>query len=229
MSSGRRPCARRVAVLLVVLPVLTASAGCGADGDDHADGVTGPAAAATSSAPAGPEELEPLIVEDVPSGLPRLPDEEIEPHAGAKGLEDVAGYADDPARERDVLRDYGYRYGWERFWGSGTVEGPLTGVFVDRFDDDRGAAAYAEDLARNDAAKYGGMLSEGAPDLPEGCHRLLVGAPSPEDGLSGPAAFAWCPRGAFSVSVSAVAGSLEAATAEVRALVAEQLERLPTR
>ena len=63
------------------------------------------------------EELGALVVAEVPSGLPRLPDDELEPPAGAKAVEDVAEYADDPAREREVLEDYGYRYGWERFWG----------------------------------------------------------------------------------------------------------------
>ena len=38
---------------------------------------------------------------------------------------DIAGYARDPARERAVLAEYGYRHGWERFWGTGS--GPVTG------------------------------------------------------------------------------------------------------
>ena len=37
--------------------------------------------------------------------------------------------------------------------------------------------------------------------------------------LGGPAAFAWCRHGAFSVSVTAVADSLDAAEEEVRAVV----------
>lgn len=221
MTAGRWSRGHRAAVLLAVLPVLTAVAGCGRDGE-VADGAR--------SVPAGtvtPEELERLVVEEVPSGLPRLPDDAISPPAGAKRVGDVAAYSDDPARERAVLEDYGYRHGWERFWGSGTGEGPQTGVFVDRFEGDDGAAAYAEDLARNDAEHYGGLLSEGSPDLPDGCRRLVVDEVRPDQGLSGPAAFAWCTSGAFSVSVSAVAGSLDAATTEVAAVVAEQLDRLP--
>ena len=46
-----------------------------------------------------------------------------------------------------------------------------------------------------------------------------------------PAAFAWCGHGVFSVAVSAVTGSPEAtvtaATDEVAAVVAAQLDRLP--
>ncbi len=222
MTRGRRSRAPRVAVLLALLPVLTWAAGCG--------GGAGDVAASRSSTPSGPstpEELERLVVDEVPSGLPRVPDDAIQPPAGAKRVEDVAGYSDDPARERAVLADYGYRHGWERFWGAGTGEGPQTGVFVDQFEAAGGADSYAEDLARNDAEHYGGLLSEGSPDLPEGCRRLLVEEPDPEDGLGGPAAFAWCTRGSISVAVSAVAATLDDATEEVGAVARDQLARLP--
>ena len=221
MSCGRRSRASRIAVLLALLPVLTAAGGCAGERE--------PAAApeATPSGPATPEELERLVVDEVPSGLPRVPDEAIEPPAGAKRVEDVAGYSDDPARERAVLEDYGYRHGWERFWGAGTGEGPQTGVFVDQFEAAGGADSYAEDLARNDAEHYGGLLSEGSPDLPDGCRRLVVEEPDPDDGLWGPAAFAWCTSGPFSVAVSAVAGSLDVAAEEVGAVARDQLDRLP--
>jgi hypothetical protein len=221
VTRGRRSRASRVAVLLALLPVLTAAAGCGGEAADVA------AATSTESGPATPEELERLVVDEVPSGLPRVPDEAIEPPAGAKRVEDVADYSDDPARERAVLEDYGYRHGWERFWGAGTGEGPQTGVFVDQFEAAGGADSYAEDLARNDAEQYGGLLSEGSPGLPDDCRRLLVEEPDPEDGLWGPAAFAWCTRGSFSVAVSAVAGTLGDATEEVGAVARDQLDRLP--
>ena len=221
MTCGRRSRASRVAVLLALLPVLTAAAGCGGEAEDTA------APASTESGPATPEELERLVVDEVPSGLPRVPDEAIQPPAGAKRVEDVAGYSDDPARERAVLEDYGYRHGWERFWGDGTGEGPQTGVFLDQFEAAGGADSYAEDLARNDAEHYGGLLSEGSPDLPDDCRRLLVEEPDPEDGLWGPAAFAWCTRGSFSVAVSAVAGTLDDATEELGEVARDQLDRLP--
>jgi hypothetical protein len=218
VTCGRRSRASRIAVLLALLPVLTA--GCGGGAGDTA------APASTPSGPAGPEALERLVVDEVPSGLPRVPDEAIQPPAGAKSVEDVAGYSDDPARERGVLEGYGYRHGWERFWGAGTGDGPQTGVFVDQFEAAGGADAYAEDLARNDAEQYGGLLSEGSPDLPDDCRRLLVKEPDPEDGLWGPAAFAWCTRGSFSVAVSAVAGTLDDATEELGAVARDQLDRL---
>ena len=219
MTCGRRSRASRVAVLLALLPVLTA--GCGGEAEDAAT------AASTPAGPATPEELEQLLVDEVPSGLPRVPDEAIQPPAGAKRVEDVAGYSDDPARERGVLENYGYRHGWERFWGAGTGEGPQTGVFVDQFEAAGGADSYAEDLARNDADHYGGLLSEGSPDLPDDCRRLLVEEPDPEDGLWGPAAFAWCTRGSFSVAVSAVAGTLDDATEELGAVEGDLRARLP--
>ena len=161
---------------------------------------------------------------ELPSGLPRLSDGDLMPPAGAKRLEDVAGYSDDPARERVVLEDYGYRHGWERFWGSDG--GPVTGVLVDQFDTRAGAGAYAEDLAHNDAEHYRGMLWEEPDGLPGGCWLMTVEDPDP-DQLHGPAAFAWCVHGVFSVSATAVTDSVDAAEEEVRAVLVAQLDRLP--
>lgn len=221
MIPGRRPRSFRGAVLLAVLPCLLALTGC----TRAVDGV--PTAGSGHALPASPEQLEPLIVTEVPSGLSRLADDDLEPPAGAKRVADVAAYSDDPARERRVLRDYGYRFGWERFWGSGPAS--MTGVFVDQFETRAGASAYAEDLGRNDAEHYAGVLREDPPDLPGGCRLLSVEDPEPGSGLTGSAAFVWCGHGAFSVGVTAVAGSVEAAEEEIRAVLAEQLDRLPPR
>ena len=216
MSPGRR--FRGIVVLLAVLSFLPAAAACARSVEGAAipgRGVRPPASA---------DELGALIVPEVPSGLPRLSDEDLSPPAGAKRVEDVAGYADDPARERAVLEGYGYRQGWERFWGSDG--GPLTGVFVDQFDVRAGAAAYVEDLARNEAEHYGGLLSENPAELPGGCWLLAVEDPDPEK-LHGPSALAWCVHGTFSVSATAVADSVDAAEEEVRAVLTAQLELLP--
>jgi len=211
VTRGRR---RDVAVLTCLLSL----SGC----TRAVDGVPtpGPEPRTVSS----PEELEELIVTEVPSGLPRLADAELDPPAGAKRVEDIAEYSDDPARELAVLEDYGYRYGWERFWGDGPET--VTGVFVDQFESRAGAGSYAEDLARNDAELFGGMLRENPPDLPGGC-RLLTVDEEPDTGLSGPAAFAWCGHGVFSVSVTSIAGSVDAAEEEVREVLAAQLDLLP--
>ncbi|RFU19476.1 DUF7373 family lipoprotein [Geodermatophilus marinus] len=204
----------------VLLPVLVALlGGC-------TSSVEGTATAAPPApGPATPAELEELVVDAVPSGLPRIPDAELDPPAGEKSAEDLAAYADDPAREREVLHDYGYRHGWERFWGTGPQQ--LTSVFVDQFESRAGAGAYAADLAGNDAEHYDGVLRESPPHLPGGCALLTVEQPPPGTDLAGPAAFAWCAHGVFSVGVSAVAGTLEAATAEVAAVVDAQLALLP--
>ncbi|MGY1808388.1 hypothetical protein ACI8AF_13545 [Blastococcus sp. SYSU D00669] len=182
-------------------------------------------AAPTTAPPSSPEELERLVVTEVPSGLPRLPDDALSPPAGEKWPPDVAAYAGDPSDEREALAGYGFRFGWERFWGTDAARGPVTSVFVYQFESRAGAAAYAHDLAGNDAEHYGGVLREDAPGVPGGCR--LIEVPEPADDLPGPAVLAWCGAGVFSVSVTAVAGTPDAAAAEVEALLADQLERLP--
>lgn len=221
--------ARPVACLLAVL-LAGAAAGCASG----AEGTASPGAASesptgTGHTPATAEDLAALLVTEVPSGLARVPDADVDPPAGAKSIEDVAGYADDPGQERQVLEDYGYRYGWERFWG--TPGGTVTSVFLDQFDDAPGAAAYVEDLAGDGAGYYAGMLQHDPAGLPGGCLLLTVAHPDPRSGVTGPAAFAWCARGVFSVAVSAVTGpsggTERQATQEVTAVVTEQLDRLP--
>jgi hypothetical protein len=211
----------RGVVLLAVLPGLLSLSGCSRAVEGERE------AAAVEPVPGAPEELEPLIVDEVPSGLPRLPDAELEPPAGAKRIEDVAGYSDDPAGDREVLDSFGYRHGWERFWGEG--QEATTGVFVDQFESRAGAEAYVEDLARNDAEHYDGVLSRNPPDLPDGCWLLTVPDVPEEADLGGPAVFAACAHGLFSVSVSAVTDSVDAAEAEARSVLEEQLELLPPR
>ena len=179
----------------------------------------------TPAIPRSAAELEPLVVTAVPSGLPRLPDDEVRPPAGAKTVDDVAAYAQDPRRERAVLQQYGYRFGWERFWGADADE--VTSVFLFQMRTRGGADAYARDLAANDADHYRATLSENPPGLPGGCRLVTVEDARPEVDLPGPAAISWCGRGVFSVSVTAVAPSVDEAQAEVRALLPQQLDRLP--
>ena len=206
-----------LALLLALLP------GCATPSDGAADAAADATPAAAT--PGSPGELEDLLVPAVPSGLPRVPDDSLTPPAGEKSVADVAGYAEDPAREREVLDDYGYRFGWERYWGSGS--GPLTTVFASQFHTVGGAGEFTADLAEHDAGVYGGVLSHDPPGLPTGCRLLVLADGAPEEGVAAPAAFAWCAHGAFSVAVTAVAGSAAAAEEEVRAVVTAQLERLP--
>jgi hypothetical protein len=209
--------AGRLVVLLV--PAALTLCGCTASVEGTAT------AAPVSGTPETASELGDLILAEVPSRLPRLPDDDLDPPAGAKTVEDVAAYADDPERERGVLEDYGYRHGWERFWGEG--DGPTTIVFVDQFEHRAGAGAYAEDLARNEAEHYRAMLQENPAGLPGNCWSLTVPDPEPDLGLDGPAAFAWCGHGVFSVRVTAIAESVDAAREEMRAVVELQLALLP--
>jgi len=219
VTRGRSSPNLRAAALLVLLPCVPAVGGCAR----AVDGV--PSAAPAVGVPTSADDLGSLLVTDVPSGLPRLPDDQLQPPAGPKSVDDIADYSDDPEHERAVLEGYGYRFGWERFWGTGT--GPMTGVFVDQFDSRAGAGAYAEDLARNDAQHYDGVVHENPPQLPGGCRMLTVDDAAGQAALGGPAALAWCGHGPFSVSVTSVAGSLESAEQEVRAVVAAQLGMLP--
>ena len=213
MSALRPP-----AVLAAVLAVVALS-GCGS---------SMPAVATADSGghiPTSAQELEQLLITEVPSGLPRLPDDGLQPPAGRKDLDDVARYAKDPGHEQEVLREYGYRFGWERFWGRGT--GPMTSVFVYQFGNWPSAGVYAREIAGNDAEYYHGMLQKDPPQLPAGCWLLSVDQPSSSAGLRGPAAFAWCGHGVFSVSVTAVSTSPRAAQTEVAAALRAQLKRLP--
>ena len=203
--------------------LLLASAGCASP---DAPAATAASSSPTSAAvPASAAELEALLVDEVPSGLPPVPDDELDPPAGEKTIDDVARYGDDAQQQRQVLSDYGYERGWERFWRSDTA---LTSVFVDQFSAVEGADRYAEDLARNDAEYYDGLLDSAPGDLPPGCVLMARDQPAPDQGFAGPAAFAWCASGVFTVSVAAVAATPAAARAELTAVTAAQLDRLPT-
>jgi hypothetical protein len=186
-------------------------------------GAAAPVAVAART-PTSADRLEGLVVTSVPSGLPRMPDGQVQPPAGEKRVDDVASYAGNPRRERGVLEGYGYRFGWERFWGRGAEQ---TSVFVDQFSRTTGARAFAADVVRNDAAHYGATPHTGSGDLPAGCRLLTVATAQPSVGLGGPAAFAWCTHGVFTVAVTAVGESSQAALREVSAVVRAQLRRLP--
>jgi hypothetical protein len=211
----------RLAATAVVLvgPLCT---GCASG--DAPDGSAADRAASAPAVPTSAAGLEELLVDDVPSGLPRVPDDELDPPAGEKTVDDVARYGTDAAEQRAVLTDYGYLRGWERFWRAGNG---LTTVFLDQFEAPAGAVTYAEDLARNDAEYYGGELDREPADLPDGCTLMARDQPVPEDGFGGPAAFAWCAAGTFTVSVASVAGTPAEARAELTAVTERQLARLP--
>jgi hypothetical protein len=215
---------RRAAVAVALLAA-AGSTGCTADGAASGPEAAAPSPSPTAALPTSAAELEALLVDQVPSGLPPVPDDGMDPPAGEKTVDDVARYGDDAAEQRAVLTDYGYQRGWERFWRAGEAQ---TSVFLDQFDRPEGAGSYAEDLARNDAEYYGGMLDSAPADLPVGCVTMARDDPGHAHGLAGPAVFAWCSAGVFTVSVAAVAPTADAAHAEVTAVTVAQLDRLPT-
>jgi hypothetical protein len=214
------------ASLLLLGPLCSGCASSGQDGGTAAEGIGNATSTPASARPSTAAELASLLVEQVPSGLPRVPDDELDPPAGAKTIDDVARYGDDAQEQRRVLEGYGYQRGWERFWRGGNA---LTSVFLDQFSPGEGAADYAEDLARNDAEYYGGNVDDAPADLPAGCVSMNRDAAPPQHGLAGPAAFAWCVSGDFTVAVAAVAATPTDARAELTAVTAAQLDRLPAR
>lgn len=208
--------------LLAALAAACALTGCASP----VPGVPTPAAgsAVVAELPGDVEELGDLVLTEVPGATVPVPDEELDPPAGPKTVQDVAGYSEDPQRDAQVLEDYGYRWGWERFW---RPDGGLTTVFVDQFDGVAGAAAYAADLRRNDAGYYGGSPDRHPRGLPEGCAQLTVPDPPADTGLDGPSAFAWCAHGPFTVAVAVVADDPADALAAAREVALAQLDLLP--
>jgi hypothetical protein len=65
--------------------------------------------------------------------------------------------------------------------------------------------------------------------MPGSCSTMTVEGWDGDGELTGPTAFAWCAHGVFSVSVTALAPSRAAAEEEVRAVLEQQLDRLPPR
>ena len=217
-----RSASRAAAALLGLLAPLCT--GCSSEAAPEPSAVAA-SPSTTAALPSSAAELEQLLVLQVPSGLPRVPDDELDPPAGEKTIDDVARYGDDAAEQRTVLQHYGYQRGWERFWRS---DAALTSVFVDQFSNADGAGDYAEDLARNDAEYYDGELDRAPADLPEGCVQMTRDDAATGQGIAGPSAFSWCAAGVFTVAVAAVAGSPAEARAELAAVTAAQLDRLPT-
>lgn len=225
---SRRP-GRQLAAGGVLLALTLVPAGCRAAGGRAAAAPSSPAPSSVSPAtPSTAAALGRLLVAEVPSGRPLMPDAELRPRAGEKTLDDVAAYAQDPVHEREVLSGYGFRWGWERFWGAGAGS-PETSVLVEQFTGTAGARSFTDDLAANEARRYRAGVHENPPALPSSCRLLTVDAPSPDLGLGGPTAMAECAHGPFSVAVTAVAASVDAATAEVAGVARAQLARLPAR
>ena len=118
-----------------------------------------------------------------------------QPPAGPKRSTTSPTTPTTPAHERDGAGAYGYRFGWERFWGTGPA--PMTGVFVDQFRDRaRAPAPTPRTSPRNEAdVLRRHRCARTRRELPGGCRMLTVDDAEPAAGLRGPAAFAWCGHG----------------------------------
>ena len=202
--SARCPTARSAAPALIrglVAAGLLGLLGCGpaAPSSSPTTAARTPATAAVAQAPGSAAQLGQLVVTSVPSGLPRMPDAELQPPAGEKDLDDVAAYSSDARHERQVLAGYGFRFGSGAVLGDGRTA--QTSVFLDQFTRSSGAAAYTADLAGNDAAHYSAEMHSRPPGLPDGCRLLTAEHADPAVGLDGPTAIAWCAHGVFGVAV----------------------------
>ena len=204
--------------VLAVATLCAALAGCaGDDGDggDDAAPVTATSAPATTSAPADLQVLEPLVLDDAPSGFALAPDD-----AGATGATDLgeaAGDTRDPGA-RDALAAAGFVQGWQRLWVSEDDEDELFLILYE-FRDAAGADAFFERTAGGPAAEGGEGVFE-VPAVPG-----AVGVTAVADGLSVTAVVAT--EGRYLVQVIGNGPEPGPSQGTVVALVAAQVERLP--
>ena len=175
---------------------------------------------AVGSSPASAEELGALIVTEVPSGLPRLPDEDLTPPAGQEAGRGHRGLC--PRSGTGAGGPRGLRLPVRLGTVLGHRDGPVTGVFVDQFDTRAGAAPTPRTSPATTPSTTAACWRR--PRRPAG--RLLVadrGGPRP--GAAARAGRVRLVRArVFSVSVTAVADSVDAAEEEVRAVLEAQLD-----
>ena len=167
------------------------------------DGAAGAGARGRQPRPAA-EELAELVLPEVPSGLPRLPDEDLDAAGGRQDRRDVAGVRRRPRRASGrSSRTTATGYGWERFWGDGP--GALTGVFVDQFEHPAGAARLRRGpRPQRRRALRRGAATRNRPTCPAaaGCSRRR---PAPDGRADRPRRVRLVRPGVFSVAVTAVA------------------------
>ena len=153
-----------------------------------------------------------LIVAEVPSGLP--PDARRGARPARRGEARRGRRRRTPTTPRGNARCSRTTATGSAGSASGApAAGPMTGVFVDQFEHRVGRGR----LRRGPGPQRGRALRR--PSLtgarPGPARRLPPAhrgrTPIRRRGLAGPAAFAWCGHGVFSVSVTAVADSVDAA------------------
>ena len=153
-------------------PPSCAATGCAAGGRRAPAGVASatrlPGVAGASSGA--------LIVTEVPSGLPRLPDDELRPAGRRQAVEDVAALLRRPGRASATVLA-GLRLPVRLGAVLGRREsGPMTGVFVDQFDRRRRRRPPTPPTSpRNDAAA---LRRRRCATDPPGCPRAAGCSPS---------------------------------------------------
>ena len=197
--------------LLVAAALCAVLAGCAGDGGDDAAPVT---SLPTSAPAADLEALEPLVLDDAPSGFALAPDD-----AGATGATDLteaAGDARDPAAG-DALAEAGFERGWQRLWVSEDDEDELFLILYE-FRDAAGADAFFQRTAGGPAAEGGEGVFE-VPAVPG-----AIGVTAVADGLSVTAVVATADR--YLVQVIGDGPEPGPSQGTVVALLAAQVERL---
>ncbi len=198
--------------LASVLLLATLAAGCSSD--EAASPEARPETPATSVAPLDPAELEPLVLDEAPSGFTRAADEDGA--AGATDLTAAAADTSDPGAA-EALVEAGFVRGWQRLWVSDDDEDELF-LLVYEFADEDGATDFFDQTA-GEASTQGGEGVFEVPGLPG-----AVGVTGGGDGLSVSAVVAT--TGAYLVQVIGNGPDPGPSRGTVIAMTTAQLDRL---
>lgn len=195
---------------MVTAAALGVLAGC----SDGAPSATPTTTVPPSTAGADPAALEPLVLDDAPSGFAVAPDDVG--RTGPTDLAEAAADARDPGAA-DALAADGFVRGWQRLWVSADDEDELF-LLVYEFADAAGAAAFFQRTA-GEAAATGGEGVFPVPAIPG-----AVGVAATSDGLAVTAVVTTVDR--YLVQVIANGPEPGPSRGTVVALAAAQVERL---
>ena len=168
----------------------------------------------TAVAPGDPAALEPLVLDEAPSGFTLAGDDEG--RTGPTDLREAAADAGDPGAA-EALSGAGFVRGWQRLWVSDDDEDELF-LIVYEFADAEGATTFFERTAGEPAAEGGEGVFE-VPGLED-----AVGVTGGGDGLRVAAAVATAGR--YLVQVIGNGPDPGPSQGTVVALLTAQVERL---
>ena len=182
---------------------------------DEASSPEASSGAPTTSVAAGvADELEPLVLDDAPSGFALAGDETGA--AGSTDLAEAAADAGDPGAAH-ALADAGFVRGYQRLWVSDDDEDELL-LIVYEFADDGGAAAFFDRTAGEPATEGGEGVFE-VPAIPG-----AIGVAGGGDGLAVRAVL--FPTGPYLVQVIGNGPEPGPSQGTIVALAAAQAQRL---